>query len=50
MDSGDDGEGRRALLEECAGGDELEGEGEEVEDEKDAELDATCGMRKNALI
>ena len=38
---GDDGESGGGLVEEGAGVDELEGEGEEVEDEEDAELDPT---------
>ena len=41
MDSGEDDEGGGALLEEGAGGDELEGKCEEVYDEEGAKLDTT---------
>ena len=42
VDGGDGCQCRRALFEECAGGDELEREGDEVEDEEYSELDAAC--------
>lgn len=41
MNGGDCGESCGPLLEEGAGGEELEGEGEKVEDEEYSELDST---------
>lgn len=50
VDGGEDDEGGGALCEESPGGKELEGEGEEVEDEKNAEFDAAWGRGEGGLV